>query len=196
MAYVGWKNTNVNFTVHKVEQLNFKERGDAGVGKILKRSWCAFEFSPATWARSTFYILVAWFGLLLTFFSDGAMMILATNLRTPKRVLCRQTLFPKQCGHCTVYRELTRCPWSWPGWLEQVLLWGIPIPHSSLQNPQLSEGRGCFLPTPALISPLHSLRLSVPWLARVQGPLWTRSVQERQLHLSLASEMLEKFITI
>lgn len=197
MVYVGWKHINVNFTVHKVEPLNFKERGGAGVGKILKRSWRVFEFSPPTWARSTFYISAAWFGLLLIFLSDGAMMILAVNLRTPKRVPSGQTLCPKHRGHCTVYRELTRCPWSWPGWLEKVLPVGNIYPSlfmtktTAIRWERLLPSYPCsdFLSSFSLVK--HDFFSQGP-----RSPMDAHSIQEWQWHLSVALEMLEKLITI
>lgn len=78
--------------------------------QVLTRLWkgsdlWVLEPSLPTQARSTFYILAACFGLLLIFFSDGAMMILTMNLRTPpKSILLGQTPH----GHCSNCRKLAR----------------------------------------------------------------------------------------
>ena len=62
--------------------------------QVFTRFWkgtdlWVLEPSLQTQARSTFYILVAWFGLLLIFFSDGVMMILTMNLGNPQKVPVR-----------------------------------------------------------------------------------------------------------
>lgn len=111
------------------------------------------ELSLPTRARSVFYIPVAWFGLLLIFFSDGAMMILAMNLRTPapqkKRVLFGH--FPPSTVVTALFAG------NWPenilsldlvGWKGSVC--GDLYTSLFTTKSQLSEGKSCFLLPPAL----------------------------------------------
>lgn len=110
------------------------------------------ELSLPTRARSIFYIPVAWFGLLLIFFSDGAMMILAMNLRTPpkkKRVLFGH--FPPSTVVTALLAENRPeniLSLDLVGWKGSVC--GDLDTSLFTTKSQLSEGKSCFLPPPAL----------------------------------------------
>lgn len=99
-----------------------------------------------------FYIPVAWCGLLLIFFSDGAMMILAMNLRNPppkKRVLFGH--FPPSTVVTALLAENRPeniLSLDLVGWKGSVC--GDLDTSLFTTKSQLSEGKSCFLPPPAL----------------------------------------------
>lgn len=126
------------------------------------------ELSLPTRARSVFYIPVAWFGLLLIFFSDGAMIILAINLRIPPpKGSCLDT-FPQALWSLHCLQETGQKIYSVLTWLVgKVLFVGIFIHHFSLQNLSSQKGKAVFFLPQLCVSCRDSLRLRMPCLVRV-----------------------------
>lgn len=119
---MGGKSINVNFTVHKVEQLNLKERGHAGAYKTLERKWSVgFGALPP----NTSQVHILHFSCLFWFIADflfwwGHDDFNHEFKNPPKSILLGQTPH----GHCSNCRKLAR-RWaqSWSGWLERFCLW-------------------------------------------------------------------------
>lgn len=118
--------------------------------QVLTRLWkgsdlWVLEPSLPTQARSTFYIVAACFGLLLIFFSDGAMIILTMNLRTPQKHPVRtDTPWSLQQLQETGQKMSSVLIWL----AGKILLVAISIHHFfSLQNHSSYEGMAVsFLP--------------------------------------------------
>lgn len=138
MVYVGSKRLNVNFTVHKVERLNLKERTCRRSRDSEKELIWVFEFSLPMWVRPTFYISAAWFGLLLIF-SDGGHHGFSRELKDPEKS-CLDT-FPQAQG--SVHRLQGSCQMAWL--VRKGSACGDLYPPLFAAKSQLSEGKGCSL---------------------------------------------------
>lgn len=162
--------------------------------QVFTRFWkgtvlWVLEPSLPTEARSTFYILAAWFGLLLIFFSVGAMMILTTNLRTTQKGPIR-TDTPQSLQRLQETGQKMRSVLIWLA--GKVLLVGISTHHFSLQNHSSHKGTAVsFLPLLCVFCH-DSLQLRMPCLVRVPRSFTNKcSAQEWQLHLFATLELLE-----
>lgn len=128
MVYVGWKSTNVNFTVQQIEQLNWTKRGRAGIYKIPERNW---SVGTGALPPNTSQVHVLYSSCLVWFIADFLFWWghddFSHEFKDPpqKKKGPFWTLSPKHCGHCTACRKPARkYTQSWPGWLERFCLWG------------------------------------------------------------------------
>lgn len=172
MVYVGWKSTNVNFTVHQVEQLNWKKRGRAGIYKIPKRNWSVGigALPPKTSQVHILYssCLVWFIADFLFWWGHDDFSHEFKDPRPPqKRVLFGH--FPPSTVVTALFagkRPENILSLDLVGWKGSVC--GDLYTSLFTTKSQLSEGKSWFSSSPQLcVSCRDSLRLRMPYLVRV-----------------------------
>lgn len=153
MVYVGWKSTNVNFTVQQIEQLNWTKRGRAGIYKIPERNW---SVGTGALPPNTSQVHVLYSSCLVWFIADFLFWWghddFSHEFKDPppkKRVLFGH--FPPSTVVTALLAENRPeniLSLDLVGWKGSVC--GDLDTSLFTTKSQLSEGKSCFLPPPAL----------------------------------------------
>lgn len=171
MVYVGWKSTNVNFTVQQVEQLHWTKRGRAGIYKIPKRNW---SVGIGALPPNTSQVRILYSSCLVWFIADFLFWWghddFSHEFKDPrprqKKGSCLDT-FPQALWSLHCLQETGQKIYSVLTWLVgKVLFVGIFIHHFSLQNLSSQKGKAVFFLPQLCVSCRDSLRLRMPCLVR------------------------------